>query len=339
MVRVLQSFSLAVSTLRSASPVTPDRPSEPPSSTYWEIGAHPNFLLSVDERVMAARDRLSQIADTSLTVLLCGERGVGKEVLARGIHELSARKNDPLVALNCYAIPKASIERELFGAGDGGKLESSRGGTLYIHGIELIELELRNRLLEWKKRGGGGGAEPRLVLSCEQPTIGSAELVVLERDWGKAGGAVRIEIPPLRDRPEDVPLLSNHILQKYGGFYGSKIKVLRSSFVRFLQGYRWPGNVRELERVVRRFLVIEDEEAIRDELGSKRGPGGVSDDELLESDLNLKEMAAAAVARVESRAIERGLARAKWNKKRAAADLGISYKSLLNKIRDYGIEG
>jgi two-component system response regulator AtoC len=279
------------------------------------------------------------VADTSLTVLLCGERGVGKEVLARGIHDLSSRSGASLVALNCYAIPKASIARELFGSGDGGKLEADTGGTLYIHGIELIPEELRTRLLEWKRQAGRSGDEPRLVLSCEQPTPGSAELSGIEKEWGKVGGAVRIEIPPLRDRPEDVPLLSNHILQKYGGFYGSKIKVLRSSFVRFLQGYRWPGNVRELERVVRRFLVIEDEEAIRDELGSKRGPGGSSDEELLESGLNLKEMSAAAVARVESRAIERALGRSKWNKKRAAADLGISYKSLLNKIRDYGIEG
>lgn len=328
-----------MTTLRNLSPAPLERLPEPPTSSYWEIGGHPNFLLSVDERVMAARDRLSQVADTSLTVLLCGERGVGKEVLARGIHDLSSRSALPLASLNCYAIPKASIARELFGAGDGGKLEAVGGGTLYIHGIELIPDDLQARLLEWKRRANDRGDEPRLVLSCEQPSLGSAELATMEKKWGDVGGAVRIEIPPLRDRPEDVPLLSNHILQKYGGFYGSKIKVLRSSFVRFLQGYRWPGNLRELERVVRRFLVIEDEEAIRDELGSKRGPGAATDDELLDSGLSLKEMAAQAVARVESRAIERALGRAKWNKKRAASDLGISYKSLLNKVRDYGIEG
>src|SRR5688500_11592242 len=309
------------------------------TTQYWEVGGHPNFLLSVDERVVAARERLAQVADTSLTVLLCGERGVGKEVLARGIHELSSRSRRPLVALNCYAIPRASIARELFDGG-GGKLAAVEGGTLYIHGLELLPDDVRARLLDWKRRAAGGESpEPRFVLSCEQPSLGSAELLALERAWGAVGGAVRIEIPALRERPEDVPLLSNHILQKYGGFYGSKIKVLRTSFVRFLQGYRWPGNIRELERVVRRFLVIEDEEAIREELGSKRGPGGTTDEELLDADLPLKEIVARATARVEARAIERALNAAKWNKKRAAAELGISYKSLLNKIKAYAIEG
>ena len=84
--------------------------SEASGTQYWEIGGHPNFLLSVDERVIAARERLSQVADTSLTVLLCGERGVGKEMVARGIHELSGRRDKPFVTLNCYAIPRASID-------------------------------------------------------------------------------------------------------------------------------------------------------------------------------------------------------------------------------------
>lgn len=308
------------------------------ASPYWEIGGHPNFLLSVDERVIAARDRLGQVSDTSLTVILCGERGVGKEILARGIHDLSSRSSRPLVSLNCYAIPKAALERELFNSGGGGKLDAVGGGTLYIHGVESLPDDLGERLRDWKRGRAVDGSETRFVLSCEQPSLGHDDLDRLEKAWGSVGGAIRIAIPPLRDRPEDVPLLANHILQKYGTFYGSKIRVLRTGFMKFLQGYRWPGNVRELERVIRRFLVIEDEETIREELGSKRGPGGSSDDELLDSGLPLKEMAARAVARIESQAIERALQAAKWNKKRAAADLEISYKSLLNKVKQYEIE-
>lgn len=325
----------------ATDPVTPlraDGSPDPPASTYWEIGGHPNFLLSVDERVMAVREKLGQVADTSLTVLLCGERGVGKEVLARGIHDLSGRASRSQVSLNCYAIPNAALERELFNGGNGGKLESVGGGTLYIHGVESLADGLAERLLEWKRRRTTDGSEPRFVLSCEQPSLGHSALEKMEKAWGDVGGAVRVEIPPLRDRPEDVPLLANHILQKYGTFYGSKIRVLRTGFVKFLQGYRWPGNVRELERVIRRFLVIEDEETIREELGSKRGPGGATDEELLDSGLPLKEMVSHAVARIESQAIERALQAAKWNKKRAAADLEISYKSLLNKVKQYEIE-
>lgn len=321
-----------------ATPLRADGSPDSPASAYWEIGGHPNFLLSVDERVISARERLGQVADTSLTAILCGERGVGKEILARGIHDLSSRSSRPLVSLNCYAIPKAALERELFNGGNGGKLESVGGGTLYVHGVESLPDELSGRLRDWKLRGASDGSEARFIFSCEQPSLGHAQLDELEKAWAATGGAVRIEVPPLRDRPEDIPLLANHILQKYGTFYGSKIRVLRTGFVKFLQGYRWPGNVRELERVIRRFLVIEDEETIREELGSKRGPGGTSDDELLESGLPLKEMTARAVARIESRAIERALQEAKWNKKRAAADLEISYKSLLNKVKQYEIE-
>jgi DNA-binding NtrC family response regulator len=311
--------------------------SEASGTQYWEIGGHPNFLLSVDERVIAARDRLSQVADTSLTVLLCGERGVGKEMVARGIHELSGRRDKPFVTLNCYAIPRASIERELFENGFAGKVGAAEDGTLYIHGIELLSREVRDRLVGWKRdRVEGGGTEPRFVLSCEQPSMDDDALTALERAWAGAGGVVRIEIPPLRDRPEDVPLLANHT-QKYGPLYGSDPHAAER-FLRFLQSYRWPGNGRELERVIRRFLVVEDEEAIREELGSKQPSQDAPIDQMLESGVELKDIVAREVARVESRAISYALRRARWNKKRAAADLGVSYKTLLNKIKDHELE-
>lgn len=313
--------------------------SEAAGTQYWEVGGHPNFLLSVDERVISARERLSQVADTSLTVLLCGERGVGKEMVARGIHELSSRKEKPFVTLNGYAIPRASIERELFEGGFAGKVGAAEDGTLYLHGVELLTREVRDRLVNWKReRVEGSGPEPRLILSCEQPSLDNDSLAALERAWSPAGGVVRIEIPPLRDRAEDVPLLANHILQKYGPFYGSRIRTLRSGFLRFLQSYRWPGNGRELERVIRRFLVVEDEEAIREELSSKQPSQDAPVDEMLESGTGLKDIVAREVARVESRAVSYALRRARWNKKRAAADLGVSYKTLLNKIKDHEIE-
>lgn len=308
------------------------------TSDYWEIGAHPNYLLSVHEDVVAARERLSQVSDTSLTVVLYGERGVGKEILAHGIHALSSRSERAFTSLNAYAVPKASIERELFGNGYGGKLEAAEDGTLYIHGVESFPEDVRQRLVEWKRdRDRAGEMSPRIILSCEVPSVSGAGQLELERSWAPAGGAVQIEIPPLRERPEDIPLLATHIVQKYGPFYGSSIRVLRGSFLRFLQAYQWPNNTRELERVLRRFLVIEDEDVIRAELGSKQPSTDAFDDET-ETGGSLKAMVGRAVARVERREIARALERTRWNKKRAAADLGISYKSLLNKIKRYEIE-
>lgn len=317
----------------------PELGAEALPGNYWETGAHPNYLLSVDEEVIAARERLAQVADTSLTVILYGERGVGKEVLAHGIHALSTRQSRPFVALNIYAVPKAAVERELFGNGRGGKLDAAEDGTLYLHGIELLDPPVRQRLAEWvRDRVRSGEQAARIILSCEAPSMESEELESLQRSWVGAGGAVRIEIPPLRERPEDIPLLATHIVQKYGPFYGSRIRVLRGSFLRFLQAYAWPGNTRELERVLRRFLVIEDEDAIRTELGGKGVTAEEFDDDQDSGNAPLKEMVARAIARVESREIARALERSRWNKKRAAADLSISYKSLLNKIKDYAIE-
>ncbi|HUP01727.1 MAG TPA: sigma 54-interacting transcriptional regulator [Gemmatimonadota bacterium] len=322
----------------------PELSTEMLPSGYWELGAHPNYLLSVDEEVIAVRERLSQVADTSLTVILYGERGVGKEVLAHGIHNLSSRQARSFTALNVYAVPRNAIERELFGngyAGDshGGKIEVAEDGTLYIHGIELLEPTVRQRLADWvRERVRSAEQAPRMILSCEAPSMERDDLEALQRMWVGAGGAVRVEIPPLRQRPEDIPLLAAHIVQKYGPFYGSKIRVLRGSFLKFLQSYTWPGNTRELERVLRRFLVIEDEEVIRGELGGKGNVSDEIDDEPVAAGASLKDVVARAVAKVESREIARALERARWNKKRAAADLRISYKSLLNKIKDYEIE-
>lgn len=319
--------------------VVPEQAADVSSSSYWEIGGHPNYLLSVNEAVIAARETLAQVSDTSLTVLLYGERGTGKEMLARGIHNLSSRELQPFASLNAYAVPKSSLERELFDSGINGKLNAVGEGSLHIHGIELLPNELRQRLVDWNRdRIRDEDSGPRLILSCEAPSMDPDELEALQRMWVPAGGAVKVEVPPLRERPEDVPLLSTHIVQKYSAFYGSRIRVLRGSFIRFLQNYRWPGNTRELERVIRRFLVIEDEEVIRNELGSKQGRTEQAVEDEFEPGTSLKIMVAKAVARVESREITRALEAARWNKKRAAADLGISYKSLLNKVKQYAIE-
>ena len=225
-----------------------DPAAEIAASGYWEVGAHPNYLLSVNEDVVTARERLAQVADTTLTVILYGERGVGKEVLAHGVHNLSSREPHPFTALNAYAVPKAALERELFGHGSGGKLAAAEQGTLYIHGIELLPAEVNARLVEWKKeQEGSGHPDPRIILSCEAPSMSREGLEDLQRMWVRAGGAVRVEIPALRERPEDIPLLATHIVQKYGPFYGSNIRVLRGSFLRFLQGIgvggEWGGAV------------------------------------------------------------------------------------------------
>lgn len=317
-----------------------DRP-EPATTSYWEIGGHPNFLLSVDERVIRARETLNRVADTSLTILLQGERGVGKEVVAHGIHNLSGRREHPIVSFNAYAIPRSAIARELFNGAPGGKLAQAEDGTFYLHGTELLPDDVRLRLLEWRRENPSEEESgPRFVLSSEQPSMPESELEGIESSWNEAGGAVRVEIPALRERPEDIALLASHILNKYGSFYDSRIKTLRSSLVHFLQEYSWPGNTRELERVIRRFLVVEDEEVIRRELGSKQRKAEETTigDFLLAPGTPLKEMTDRVTACLETRAIERALHRAKWNKKQAAADLDVSYKTLLNKVKQYGIE-
>jgi len=339
------------------------------STSYWEEGAQPDFLLSVNDRMLQIRERLLEVADTRVPVVLCGEKGLGKEALARTLHRWSTRVAGPFVRVNCQTVPAAKLSGELFGPANGGEGEEVRGaegaessvdpferarrGTLYLSGIETFDAGLRGRLASALIRLENESPDeaPRLVLSTESDSGVSGEAGGEPRPEGVRrdvlagilgnGSALVVALPPLRARPEDIGLLAQHLLQLHSPFYSSRIKQVRSSLIDLFKQYSWPGNVRELERVIRRFLVLEDESAIRRELEEKmrqgKGNGETVASELSQG-LKLHEIGRLAAQKAEARAIRRVLEQTRWNKKAAAQELGVSYKSLLNKVRDYRLD-
>jgi two-component system, NtrC family, response regulator AtoC len=314
------------------------------ATSYWEEGAHPDFLLSVNDRVLQIRDKLMEVAPTRVPVVLNGEKGLGKEALAHTLHQLSARSSAPFVRVNCYVVPRAQLAGELFGHSPEAETPFDRGrrGTVFVNGIETFSPDVCERFaaILTQLDGGPPDESPRLVFSSEAPDHDGAVKKLL-RNVVEDRAGVPVTLPPLRSRPEDIGLLAQHIMQLYSPFYSSKIKQLRASLIDLFKLYSWPGNVRELERVIRRFLVLEDESAIRRELEEKiwhRQSRNGHETEDLPEGMKLAEISKLAAQKAEARAIQRVLVRTRWNKKAAALELGVSYKSLLNKVRDYRLD-
>jgi DNA-binding NtrC family response regulator len=304
---------------------------------YRDEAASPDYLLSVNDRMLQVRERLLELAQTGCPVVLCGEQGLGKESLAQSIHRWSPRSAGPFVRASAQLLANGGGE-DADGENGGHPLRRALSGTLYLSNAEALGPDARARLASQLSalEAERPGRAPRLVVSVESPAADAPDAVA----GLLPGESVALELPPLRDRPEDIGLLAQHLLQVYGAFHTTRIKQLRSSLVDLFKQYAWPGNVRELERVIRRFLVLEDESAIRRELEAKIRTHQVeaADGEDYPPGTPLAEIGRRAAQRAEARAIRRALERTRWNKKAAAHDLGVSYKSLLNKVRDYRLD-
>ena len=314
-------------------------------ASQWDDGVRPDFLLSVNDRMLQVREKLLLVAETRAPVGICGERGLGKEALALAVHRWSPRAGGPFVRVSCTAVPAVRLAAELFGepaAEAASPFARARGGTLYVGGLEACGPALGERLAAVAARIEAEAPEssPRLVLATEETDPASPARQLLERIVA-AGAGTAVVLPPLRERPEDIGLLAQHLLHLYVPFYSSRVRQVRSSLVDLFKQYAWPGNVRELERVIRRFLALDDESAIRRELEEKvwrAGGAARASEEEFPAGMKLAEISRLAARRAEARAIRRVLEKTRWNKKAAAQELGVSYKSLLNKVRDYQLD-
>jgi two-component system response regulator AtoC len=318
-----------------------------------------------DTRAMAQiRGVLEQIADTNVTVLIQGESGVGKEIVARAIHEHSTRSDGPFVKVNCAALPEDLLESELFGYEKGaftgaharkfGKFEVASGGTIFLDEIGEMSPALQAKLLQvlqdsqFTRLGGNRDitVDVRIVCATHRPLLEMVADRAFREDLYFRLNVVNIPIPPLRERREEIPLLVESFMQRYSLEYGRPPQVVSDRLSAELQRYPFPGNVRELENMVKRIVVLGGEETILSELARREaGDGGRSAfEELLEEveetagDVPLREVGRRAALEVEREAIEAMLNRTGWNRKQAAKLLGVSYKTLLQKIRDCGLE-
>lgn len=299
---------------------------------------------------------IQKVAPAKTTVLLLGESGTGKELFARALHHLSPRKDNPFVAINCAAIPKELLESELFGHEKGaftgadykriGKFELADKGTIFLDEIGELDLSLQAKLLrvlQGEAIERVGGTKPitvdvRVVAASNK----DLEKAVLEKrfreDLYYRVSVFPIRIPPLRERREDIPLLVNHFIKYYCEELKTNPKEITAEALEILKNRQWKGNVRELENCIERAVILCDGKTI---LPEHLGLASSETTEVLLQDIpaegGLEEVSHAAQRIAESRLIKRVLDQVGGNKTRAAEILRVSYKTLLTKIKDYGL--
>jgi two-component system response regulator AtoC len=311
------------------------------------------------------REMIHQIRDTDVTVLIQGESGVGKEIVARTVHANSNRADKPFVKVNCAALPHDLLESELFGYEKGaftgavarkaGKFEVADTGTMFLDEIGEMSPVLQAKLLQVLQDSEfthlGGNRDIRVDVRVVCATNRTLEQMVKEGSFREdlyfRLNVVNIQIPPLRERRSEIPAFVDLFLRRYGAKYGRPRRALSAELSRLFARYAFPGNVRELENMIKRVIVLGSEASIIEEIlggGSYSAARAASAfesllDEIEESagTLPLREVGRRASLEAERETIERVLHRTSWNRKQAARILGVSYKTLLQKIRECGL--
>ena len=314
-------------------------------------------ILGESETLKRAVGETQRVAQTEATVLLLGESGTGKELFARAVHHLSARRDNPFVAINCAAIPETLIENELFGHERGaftgatdrrqGKFELASGGTVFLDEIGELPLAVQGKLLraiEEKVVDRIGGSAPvavdvRVVAATNKDLKAAVDNGQFRGDLFFRLAVFPIEVPPLRDRGDDIIMLAQHFAAEIGRELRGREAQLSSGAIDALKQHHWPGNVRELENAIERACILSDS-LILEPADLGLGPSATHESGSLEQlDLSgtLSEVAHRALRIVERRKIVRALEANHGNKSKTAEDLGVSYKTLLNKIKEYAL--
>jgi DNA-binding NtrC family response regulator len=314
-------------------------------------------IIGESETLKRAVGETQRVAQTEATVLLLGESGTGKELFARAVHHLSARRDNPFVAINCAAIPETLIENELFGHERGaftgasdrrqGKFELASGGTVFLDEIGELALGVQGKLLraiEEKVVDRIGGSAPvavdvRVVAATNKDLKAAVDNGQFRGDLFFRLAVFPIEVPPLRDRADDIVLLAQHFAAEIGQELRGREAQLSSEAIDAIKQHHWPGNVRELENAIERACILSDSLILEPrDLGL--GTSATHETESLDGlDLSgtLSEVAHRALGVVERKKILRALEANLGNKSKTAEDLGVSYKTLLNKIKEYAL--
>ena len=330
-----------------------------------EQGADYSDVVWTGEAMRRIRDVLEQVAETDVTILIHGESGVGKEIVARASHEVSPRASKPFVKVNCAALPDELLESELFGYEKGaftgavsrkyGKFEAADSGTMFLDEIGEMTGPLQAKLLQVLQDSVftriGANTETSVDVRVVCATNRRLEDMVREGSFREdlffRLNVVNVEIPPLRERREEIPGLVENFLQRFSLRYGKRRVRVSDQLMHAFDEYPFPGNVRELENMIKRVIVLESESSILDGLRQPRESAMTGSSALTEwfeeveqtaGEIPLREVGRRASFEAEREVIEHILHRTNWNRKQAARLLGVSYKTLLQKIRGCGIE-
>ncbi|MCS7023783.1 MAG: sigma-54 dependent transcriptional regulator [Bryobacteraceae bacterium] len=298
-------------------------------------------------------DVASRAAQSDSTVLLRGETGTGKELLAKAVHFSSRRKDGPFVAINCGAIPRELLESELFGHVKGaftgavnhkkGKVEAADGGTLFLDEIGEMPFELQVKLLrmiqerEIEKVGGTEAikVDVRIIAATHRNLQAMVEDGTFREDLYYRLAVIPIELPPLRERTEDIPELVNHFFARAKQRLGRENLRFPHHLMPYFTNYRWPGNIRELENVIERMIVLArtDEVSLEDLPDCMRRATGPSAGSI---PIDIPEEGI-SLEGVERELLLRALQKADWNQSKAARYLDISRKTLIYRMEKYGL--
>ena len=326
------------------------------SSLAQSLGEIPPeaVVFGQSEVMQALRSRLDKVASANVPVLIHGESGTGKDIIARLVHIRSPWKSGPLVKVNCPAIPGTLLESELFGYERGaftgaygskpGRVEMAHRGTLFLDEISELDMSLQSKLLQLLQDGQfcriGAQAdkkvEVRVVCATNRKLEDEIENGNFRQDLYYRINVVNLFMPPLRERRGDIDGLVSYFLEYYNRKYNCKARPLSSELKEILQRYHWPGNIRELENLVKRYVILGSEDVISNDLQPR-------ENDLIASDINfdgpisLKKLTRQATRALERKIILKVLHNHHWNRKQAAKTLNISYRALLYKIRDAGL--
>jgi two-component system response regulator AtoC len=326
------------------------------SSLVQSLGEIPPdaVVFGRSDAMQGVRERLDKVASANVPVLIQGESGTGKDIIARMIHGFSPWKSGPFVKVNCPAIPGTLLESELFGYEKGaftgaygakpGRVELAHRGTLFLDEISELDLALQSKLLQLLQDGQfcriGAQEDKRVEVRVVCATNRQLEVEIdngtFRQDLFYRINVVNIHMPPLRERRGDIEDLAHYFLEYYNRKYNCRARPLSNDLMAVLQKYHWPGNIRELENLVKRYVILGTEEAISSDLIS-REQEYFNPDVILDGPISLKKLTRQAVRELERKVILKVLQANHWNRKQAARALSISYRALLYKIRDAGL--
>lgn len=317
-------------------------------------------LVGTSPKMLALIERIKQVAPFDVPVLVLGENGTGKELVARAIHTLSPRGKERFVAVDCGALPETLVEAEVFGYERGafsgatqtkpGKIEQAQGGTLLLDEIGNIPLQIQPKLLRVLQsktvdRLGGREAVP-VDVRILSATNADMEHMIAERSFRRdlyhRLNTVVLTIPPLRERVGDIPLLAHYALMTASRLYKKPVRGISPDAMALLEAYDWPGNVRELENCIRSAMILADKlvepEHLPDQVRKSGSSPGGQQERGGQQGKTLGEIRRRAADEAERAAILKMLQETGWNKAEAARRFGVDYKTLFVKIRAHGMQ-
>jgi len=329
---------------------------EDPEAEYVD-----NLILGHSKRIVEVKKLIRRVAEPDVTVLLRGESGTGKELAAQALQRCSKRRNKPFVKVLCAAIPDGLLESELFGHEKGaftgahrkkpGKFEFANEGTIFLDEIGDVPQSLQAKLLQVLQDGefariGGNEikVDVRVIAATNKNLEKDVAAGTFREDLFYRLNVVIITMPSLRERKEDIPLLTEFLLHKYCQIYNKDYRPVSKETMDRFMAYSWPGNVRELENIVKRIIVLGSEKI---ELSGQTVESNTIEPpftdksrdvvDIVFKPCSLREIAKEAIQKAEGEAIKKALIACKWNKRKTAEILSISYKTLFYKMRQYNL--